>query len=129
MDEKKKQLGDITWYDASGNEVVFSDMTGIEMCEYIVDTFKKSEIAFPFTPEEFWNLSPSGELTHVFEYLARARRINGFTRRIEGMPGENMCSVCGKPTMIDGKLTEAVFVGADGSHQHASCKTQKTEGK
>ena len=39
--------------------------TGKEMCETIVEAFKKFNPNYSHTPEELWNASPTGELWHV----------------------------------------------------------------
>ena len=79
--------------------------TGKEMCETIMEAFKKVDPNHPHTAEEIWNASPTGELFHVFAlhdwamvYLGRREKslIDTFfdslrpTRMIQDSKGERI---------------------------------------
>lgn len=57
-------------------------MTGKEMCEYVV----KAGL-FSGTPEELWNLSPTGELSQVFDLYYAALAKNGHKIEVEAPDG------------------------------------------
>lgn len=57
-------------------------MTGKEKCEYIFEIAKKYNaeciLKGANTPEEFWNLSPTGELIHVYEAFQECCILEGW---------------------------------------------------
>ena len=64
--------------------------TGKEMCETIVRAFKTINPGFKYAPEELWEMSPTGELSHVFELHDEALLILGEREESayeEWMPG------------------------------------------
>lgn len=69
-------------------------LDGKELCALIVEVFHPEKDGKPLTPEEVWNWSPTGELSHVFTYGLDAYAIkHGLKTEIDWSPGPNRGSI------------------------------------
>lgn len=59
-------------------------MTGYEMCQYVVDTFKAHNLDLKWkTAKEMWEASPRGELFHVQLYYHMAKSLEGYDMQVD----------------------------------------------